>query len=136
MKHLFAYGTLMCDDIMEDVSGLQLPGVPAVLQGYRRLGVKGEHYPAIVPGADSSVEGIIYRNIPHPAWELLDRFEGHMYARVTVQIALASGALLSAETYVARAGFNDCLEETEWDFSIFLRDGKESFCKSYKGCDS
>ena len=27
------------------------------------------------------------------------------------------------------------VEETEWDFSIFLRDGKESFCKSYKGYD-
>lgn len=135
MKHLFAYGTLMCDDVMEDVSGLVLSGVPGVLQGYRRLRVKGEHYPAIAPDENSVVDGVVYQNIPHPAWVRLDRFEGEMYARETVKVALASGAVLSAETYVVRAGFSDYLEETEWDFSAFLRDGKESFCKSYKGCD-
>lgn len=135
MKHLFAYGTLMCDDVMQDVSGLQLTCVPAVLHGYRRLRVKGEHYPAIVPDAASVVDGVVYENIPHSAWILLDRFEGDMYARETVQIKLASGTVLLAETYVTRAGFNNYLEETEWDFSTFLRDGKESFCKSYKGYD-
>jgi gamma-glutamylcyclotransferase (GGCT)/AIG2-like uncharacterized protein YtfP len=135
MRHLFAYGTLMCDDVMQDVSGLQMTGVPAVLQGYRRLRVKGEHYPAIVPAEASAVDGVVYQGIPNQAWILLDRFEGDMCVRETVRIALASGAALLAETYVMRAGFNDYLEETEWDFSAFLRDGKESFCKSYKRYD-
>jgi len=36
MEHLFAYGTLMCDDIMREVAGFRPIPVPGTLRGYRR----------------------------------------------------------------------------------------------------
>lgn len=64
MRHLFAYGTLMCDDIIAEISGSLLSHVSATLRGYRRMCVKGEHYPALVPEAGGSVEGVLYLNVP------------------------------------------------------------------------
>jgi gamma-glutamylcyclotransferase (GGCT)/AIG2-like uncharacterized protein YtfP len=133
MRHLFAYGTLMCDDIMAEVSGGHLSPVPATLRGYRRRRVKGEHYPALVPDAEGYVEGVVYRNVPQSAWARLDRFEGEMYSRKIVQVALTDETAVTAATYVVRADFMDCLDEAEWDFAVFLRKGKGPFCKSYNG---
>ena len=133
MRHLFAYGTLMCSDIMAEISGLNLSRVSAVLRGYRRICVKGEHYPALVPYPAGYVEGVLYLNVPDPVWPRLDRFEGKMYLRGIVQVESANGGTLSAETYVARTEFMDCLLDTEWDFEEFLRNHKENFRSSYKG---
>ncbi len=133
MNHLFAYGTLMCSDIMAEVSGTSMPAAPGTLRGYRRLGVKGEHYPAIFPDRDGIVEGVVYLDIPPLAWARLDRFEGEMYSRESVRVALADGTAVAAEAYVIGHGFTDCLENEEWDFAAFLRNGKESFRQWYEG---
>lgn len=137
MSHLFAYGTLMCGDIMADVAGVHLRGEPASLRGYRRRRVAGEHYPALVPDADGGcVEGVIYRDVPPAAWARLDRFEGAMYAREPVRVTLADGTWIEAGTYVARDTFVSCVTEHEWDFPAFLREGKEIFRRSYGGFDA
>ncbi|NTV43714.1 MAG: gamma-glutamylcyclotransferase [Syntrophobacteraceae bacterium] len=136
MDNLFAYGTLMCEDIMREVSGCRLSHVHGTLKGYSRRSVKGEYYPALVPDADGRVEGVVYRNVPDSAWERLDRFEGEMYAREHVQIELNDGTILLAATYVARPEFLDHLDQSDWDFADFLRRGKESFQKHYKGYES
>ncbi len=131
--HLFAYGTLMCPDIMAEVSGLNRPGISATLPGYRRLRVKGEDYPAIVPDAAGWVTGVICRDIPKSAWILLDRFEGEMYVRVRAQVDLADGSVAAAQTYVVNGCFSGCLEDVEWNFADFLCSGKERFRMSYTG---
>lgn len=133
MRHLFAYGTLMCNDIMAEISGLNLSRVSAVLRGYRRICVKGEHYPALVLYPEGYVEGFVYLNVPDQTWPRLDRFEGEMYSRGPVQVESRNGDILSAETYIARTEFMDCLLDIEWDFEEFLRNHKESFRSSYKG---
>jgi gamma-glutamylcyclotransferase (GGCT)/AIG2-like uncharacterized protein YtfP len=133
MKHLFAYGTLMCEEIMGEVSGCRLSSATGLLKGYRRLRVKDEPYPAIVPDADSRIHGTLYRNVPAPAWERLDKFEGGMYARRQVQIVLGDGTSCAADVYVAKPEFLDRLEASEWDYAEFLRSGKARFQKDYKG---
>lgn len=133
MENLFAYGTLMCDDIMAEVAGECMSAVPATLRGYRRLRVKDAHYPALVPDAESRVEGVVYCDVSESAWARLDRFEGEMYSRESVQVELADGSAVAAATYVVHGDFTSCLDETEWDFAAFLDSDKESFCKSYEG---
>jgi gamma-glutamylcyclotransferase (GGCT)/AIG2-like uncharacterized protein YtfP len=133
MEHLFAYGTLMCEDIMREISGFRLSHEKGILKGYSRRSVKGEHYPALVPDETGRVEGILYRDIPDSAWERLDRFEGEMYERRLVQVGLNSGTILFAATYVARPAFLDQLDKSDWDFSDFIRNGKAIFQKHYKG---
>jgi gamma-glutamylcyclotransferase (GGCT)/AIG2-like uncharacterized protein YtfP len=131
--NLFAYGTLMCDDIMQEVAGCRLLHVPGTLKGYSRRSVKGEHYPAIVPDEKGRVEGVVYQKVPAAAWDRLDRFEGEMYARRLVQIELNDGMILPAAAYVVKPEFMDHLEQSEWDFNEFLRSGKAGFQRHYKG---
>lgn len=133
MDNLFAYGTLMCEDIMGEVSGCCLPSTSAMVRGYSRHPVKGEHYPGLVPDKEGRVEGVIYRNLPNSAWERLDLFEGGMYVRQPVQIELDNGMTSPATTYVVRTEFLYRLETSGWDFTNFLCNGKESFQRDYRG---
>ena len=132
MDNLFAYGTLMCDDIMQEISGHQLSCVPGVLNGYARRCVKGECYPAVVPGKKGRVKGIVYLNVPDTAWERLDRFEGEMYARQIVLIELCDGTTLPAVTYVLLPKFLDQLDHYDWDFAGFCCNGKTGFMHQMK----
>ena len=133
MENLFAYGTLMCSSIMREVSGCRLSRVPATLEGYSRRCVKGERYPAILPHREGRVAGELYRNVPDAAWGRLDRFEGEMYARRGVEVALCDGTVLLAATYVVVPQFLYRLDHAEWDFAEFLQNGKTDFQNHYKG---
>ena len=48
MTHLFAYGTLMCEDIMQEVSGCLPEHRRGFLKGYVRRRVKGQAYPGLL----------------------------------------------------------------------------------------
>ena len=133
MKHLFAYGTLMCHEIMQEVSGLKPDPVKARLRGYSRRTVRGEHYPAIKPDEQGHVEGVVYMDLPAKAWERLDRFEGELYERTCVQAITAGNLKVHADTYVIHPSFQHCLSEEKWDYEKFLHTGKSHFLSLYKG---
>jgi len=57
MTHLFAYGTLMCEDIMQEVSGCLPEHQRAVLKGYVRRRVKGQVYPGLLQREANRVDG-------------------------------------------------------------------------------
>ena len=133
MEHLFAYGSLMCEDIMLDASGYATSSRPAIVKDYRRYSIKGERYPGIVPFAGNNVEGIVYLDVPDCAWERLDKFEGALYTRKSVYIELINEGFLHAATYVVKPEFYDFLDDVEWSFSEFLKNGKADFQKNYKG---
>jgi gamma-glutamylcyclotransferase (GGCT)/AIG2-like uncharacterized protein YtfP len=132
MTHLFAYGTLMCEDIMSEVAGCRLPNVPGKLRGYSRRTVKGEIYPALVQDEAGQVSGLVFRDVPPSAWERLDRFEGELYRRQSVQIELDDSKLLQAATYVVRPEFLGHLDLADWDFDRFLRSGKKRFQQEHR----
>ena len=121
---------------MQEVSGLHLSHVVGILKGYSRRRVKGEHYPALVPDEEGRVEGVVYQNVSNAAWDRLDRFEGEMYTRKSVEIELADGTTLPAATYLVRPEFLDLLDQCDWDFEDFLRNGKARFQNHYKGYQS
>ncbi len=131
--NLFAYGTLMCPDILADVAMPGLEAIPGTLHGYKRWAVRGEEYPAIRRHPSGRVQGILYRDLPNHAWPRLDRFEGEMYRRATLTIRHADGETLAAETYVLHEKFAHCLDTREWDFEAFLRHGKGRFKRLYRG---
>jgi len=123
----------MCEDIMVEVSGCHLSHVPGILKGYSRRSVRGEHYPAIVPDNESIVEGVVYRNVPNSVWDRLDRFEGKMYERHHVVVELKNRKTLAAETYVIHPAHLNLLDQSDGDFDDFIRNGKASFQRHYKG---
>jgi gamma-glutamylcyclotransferase (GGCT)/AIG2-like uncharacterized protein YtfP len=134
--HCFAYGSLMCEDIMAAVCGVAvaaLSGRPAQLAGFARHPVLGESYPGMVPAPAQSVAGIVYLDLPATVWARLDAFEGEMYERQPVSVALGDGQILIVQTYVFRPEFAHCLAHGEWDFEAFLKEGKGHFITRYLG---
>jgi len=123
----------MCEDIMFEVAGCLPPNVPGTLKGYSRRSVSGEHYPAIIPDKEGTVEGVVYRNVPNVAWDRLDRFEGEFYKRRRVGIELNDGAILYAETYILQPAYLNRLDQSDWDFENFIATGKARFQRHYKG---
>lgn len=134
MQDLFAYGTLMCADIMRAVSGCPNPaGISGLLRDHCRLRVRGEQYPGLVPRSGASVEGIVYRAVPASAWARLDRFEGDLYVRTGVDVELADKTIRRVQAYIVRPGRTGCLEERAWKLEEFLRHGKARFESAYAG---
>lgn len=131
----FAYGSLMCDDIMTAVCGTRSTRRPATLHGYRRRAVVGATYPGVEPNADHRVQGVLYLELPDSAWPRLDGFEGEEYERRIVDVERADGARTQAWTYVFRARFAHRLAAGGWDFERFLREGKARFVAEYIGFD-
>lgn len=134
MQDLFAYGTLMCTDIMRAVSGCRTPaGRRAVLHDHCRLVVRGEHYPGLLARRGAAVEGVLYRRLPAAAWARLDRFEGAEYLRRGISVELDDGSHRQAEVYLFRPELADRLEDRLWEPQVFLRHGKAAFEAAYRG---
>ncbi len=128
MNKLFAYGTLMWPVVLESVIGRRLEGVPAILEGFIRLRVKGEHYPVIVPSATDVVEGMIYVGLTATDFQHLDRFEGEAYDRVTVQ---AGGA--HAQAYVLSDRWRHLADDCRWYPEQLGPEKLSAFCAEYEG---
>ncbi|MGD8629972.1 MAG: gamma-glutamylcyclotransferase [Gammaproteobacteria bacterium] len=134
MMDLFAYGTLMCADIMRTVSGCpELVGSAGLLRDHCRLCVRGEHYPGLVPRPGASVQGIVYHAVPADARARLDRFEGDMYVRTAVEVELTDATILRVQTYLVRPEMTGLLEDRVWRLADFLRHGKADFESAYAG---
>jgi len=127
--NFFAYGTLMCADIMHQVAGCLPAHALATLARYRRCRIRGEEYPAIVGQQGVAVQGVVYLEVPDAAWMRLDRFEGEMYDRRTVRVDCADGNRLAADTYVIRPEFAHLLLTSEWSYEEFLRAGFVKLCQ-------
>lgn len=130
----FTYGSLMCEDIMSAVCGTACTRhAPAVLADHRRHPVIGQHYPGMVCAAGSTVQGVLYLDLPAAAWPRLDAFEGEEYERGRVDVSLADGRTVAAWTYLFKPRYAARLAAGDWDFDRFLRHGKARFEAAYLG---
>lgn len=130
MKNLFAYGTLMCPDILQAVTGKIFKSEKAVLNNFARHLVKQEIYPGLIKNKNEKVEGIVYFNIPDDVWEKLDFFEGEMYFKQNVDIKIFDGTIINAVTYVTKSKFANQLENYDWEYNSFIQNHKNSFLKN------
>jgi gamma-glutamylcyclotransferase (GGCT)/AIG2-like uncharacterized protein YtfP len=133
--NLFAYGTLMVQQILHAVTGIDRAGMPGLLFGYQRRLLRGEVYPGIRPDRQARVAGILYANLTQPAWQRLDRFEGELYRRETVEVALADHQRMRAQTYVLKPQYYGLLSREPWTLEQFLNTGISPFVAGYRGFD-
>lgn len=135
MSNLFAYGSLMCADIMTSVVGSERQRNEGGLKGYQRLKLQNEQYPAIIEGENCEVKGIVYSDIDETGWRKLDSFEGAMYKRQIVEVEIPNEGILYAYTYVLRPEYHHRILHEEWSFSEFVEHGKGVFVSNYFGYD-
>ena len=130
--NLFAYGTLMWPEIMSDVIGRKIEGCPARLSGARRLRVKDQVYPSLVPSEGSEVDGIIYFDLTESEIVALDRFEGDEYVRRPAEV-LCGERTEQAEVYFASAVGLQLMGQVDWAPDYLPPPLLQQFRESYKG---
>lgn len=133
--NLFAYGSLMCADILYKITACSLSYSPATLANYKRCGVRDETYPGLVEQQGSSVTGVVYFSVPEDAWLRLDIFEGEMYSRSLVCVSCDDKTSVDAATYIIRPQFRHRLSSNDWNFQEFLQFGRKRFEAEYSGFD-
>ena len=122
----------MWPEIMAGVISRKTEGRPAVLKNTRRLKVKGEVYPSLIPAAGGEVSGILYENLTLDEIDVLDHFEGLEYDRREVTVHV-DGQPLPAETYFTSVEGIKLIDESEWTPADLPPENLKRFQMLYKG---
>jgi len=109
----------MFSEVMELVAGRRFAAQPARLAGYARRRLRRAVYPAIVPAAGESVDGLLFEGLDPPALARLDRFEGALYDRPELPVVRADGETVRAFVYVLRAEHRGLAIDLPWDEAEF-----------------
>lgn len=109
MTNLFTYGSLMCKDIMLQVSEENPKYEKALLHGFFCSKIHRETYPGIFRDGEHTVDGIIYYDISPEALTKLDNFEGEYYQRTEITVRCSSSIEMPAATYVIKAQYHHLL---------------------------
>jgi gamma-glutamylcyclotransferase (GGCT)/AIG2-like uncharacterized protein YtfP len=120
--HLFTYGTLVFPEVMTAVAGRSFASVPATLDGFERVCVRGAVYPAARAAIGARITGLLHLDLDAGPLARLDRFEGELYQRQGVCVTRADGTTCAAEAYVVPARSFHRLEPRPWDLDRFRRD--------------
>jgi gamma-glutamylcyclotransferase (GGCT)/AIG2-like uncharacterized protein YtfP len=96
---LFVYGTLQDPGICRVLLGRMPESAWAALDGYVRLAVRGEAYPAMVPKTAGRVEGLVLTGLSEAEMAALDVYEGDEYRRGEVDVE-TDAARIRAWAYV------------------------------------
>jgi gamma-glutamylcyclotransferase (GGCT)/AIG2-like uncharacterized protein YtfP len=116
---LFCYGTLQFPSVLNEVTGLWLEALPAVLDDHACFAVRGEVYPGIIPRPGATTNGVVYSGLGTVHLQRLDAFEGDLYERRRVCVSNASGDPLQAWTYVVAPRHRRRLAREPWDREAF-----------------
>lgn len=130
MKNIFVYGTLMFDEVWQQLSLNHYHKLDAVLCDYIRLKVRDEEYPGIKPSNGNRVSGELILNVCTKDIKQLDMFEGEYYRREQVIVCSGETPYL-AETYVFRKIYHSLLTNEEWEVEAFQKNGLPTFLSSY-----
>jgi gamma-glutamylcyclotransferase (GGCT)/AIG2-like uncharacterized protein YtfP len=91
MPDIFAYGTLMFPAVAKAVTGIDDPGLPLTLTGYRRYEAKTRqraNFPVIIKEKTASVDGLLFQDLSQQQLDRLDWFEDvvdQLYIRKKIQ---------------------------------------------------
>jgi gamma-glutamylcyclotransferase (GGCT)/AIG2-like uncharacterized protein YtfP len=92
---LFLYGTLLGDRRLG-------PSAPAILMGWRRVGLRGTRYPTLRRDRQGAVSGAVV-NVPAAVLRRLVAYEGPAYRLARVVVRTASGKT-AAYAWIAPGG--------------------------------
>lgn len=128
-KHIFTYGSLMFPAVWEGVVRADYRSAPATIQGFKRLRVHGEKYPALVIDQNAgALTGTVYFDVSPVDIARLDHFETSDYARVAIAM-LVDGKITVADAYMSLRP--ERLESLDWSPTEFAQHGIVSFLASY-----
>jgi len=126
----FFYGTLMDPDVRALVLSPAMRDVAveaAVLEGYRRVFMRGRVYPVVIPARSLRGEGVVARGLGPTDGVRLAKFESDEYDEVTRDVMLPTGECLPARVFVA--GRRATPTARSWELGDWQRRHKQAFCR-------
>ena len=131
---VFAYGTLMFDDIWQSVVRGSYSKCQATVTGFTRRKIVNELYPCIIAASShNTVSGIVYFDVTKDDKKRLDDFEGEYYSCQAVECMSTLSKKTIAHAYVLKEQFSYLVSPESWDAAHFARYHKEKFLRGYKG---
>ena len=128
-SNVFTYGSLMFPVVWDRVVQGHYRSSEASIQGFQRLRIRGEQYPALIINPNAgSLTGRVYFDVSASDITRLDHFETSDYARVSIAVTIA-GKALAADAYLTLKP--EALDPQQWGPETFARDGLESFLTTY-----
>jgi len=100
MNDVFVYGSLMFDAVWCRLITTDYQHCEASLHGYKRLNIRSEVYPALVPASNYKVAGKLIFNVNNEDIKLLDQFEGDQYHRTGLTVLDINNGQHTAEVYL------------------------------------
>ncbi|KMZ61621.1 Protein AIG2 [Zostera marina] len=116
-KHkVFVYGSMLTDEIAEEVIKRVPISSPAILHNYHRYNVKDRLYPAVVPMETHQVVGKVLFDLTDLELNLLDLFEDYEYERLPAEVTISdSMEKITVDVYVW-VNKTDPKLHGEWNF--------------------
>ena len=136
---IFAYGTLEIPAVMRAVTGRTFPSRSGVLRGFARFLVRERPYPGIVEAKGEETDGTLYESVDPRSVALLDLFEGSLYERWQVTVAVPGIGPLPAETYVVPARLRDALSGEPWNRPRFIAEHLGPYleaCRAFRASEA
>ena len=130
---LFVYGTLLDDDVRRAVLGAVAQRsllVPARLAGWRRVYLRGRHYPVIVPHKDSVVAGALLLDLAASSVSRLSRFEGPEYRLAGLTVVADDGSV-AAKGFIGSGKTPHT--EVPWELDEWIKSHKRKLLLSRYG---
>lgn len=132
--HLFAYGSLMFEQVWSRVARGDYIRRSARLPGFARRKVRHDVYPVVFRTQDSDgVDGIVYLDVSKEDVARLDHFEGESYDRQKHMIVVEGSEKLVAAVYVLKDHYDYIIDHKEWDPLWFAQEGLAAFLGHYQG---
>jgi len=99
----------MNERMVRALTGRSFRWCEATLYDYKRLMVRGEDFPGIIPSEGDLVRGRLYFDIDYMSLKRLDEYEGEFYELRDVTVFTEDGMMISAYAYVVKDAFRHIL---------------------------
>lgn len=112
---LFAYGTLLRQEVWNQVTKQPAEFLPAWCEGYVAYQVAGTNYPGLVPGekGERTFGGVVL-GIDQAVLKSLDDFEGSQYSRQVIRVNCADNGEIESWVFTWKPEFRHRLSPVRW----------------------
>jgi gamma-glutamylcyclotransferase (GGCT)/AIG2-like uncharacterized protein YtfP len=133
--NLFAYGSLMFEEVWSRLVCGRYVKRPARLHGFLRRQVHGDVYPVIIRSSSGDwVDGFVYFGISKDDIRRIDAFEADAYDRQTHTVVVEGCEKRRADVYVLKEDYSYLVNDCAWDPQWFARQALSGFVREYRGC--
>ena len=127
--NLFAYGTLIFEEILSKLLGAEHISIPGLLENYKIIKFYNAEYPGIIPDIESNVSGKIIFGINEQDISILDAYEGVMYKRSILKVKALSKEY-DCHVYVVDDNYREELSEEPWCPIDFKNNSLNNYMKN------